>query len=83
MFHVIEQIKGTPTVVKGGLLFGKDDVYNYFIVGCPTLVTQDSYDNHRVTNWNSYQQKYSVEDFIKQVQKISKRDKFEWLVRGF
>jgi hypothetical protein len=86
MFYIIEKLKGSPDVIKGGLLFASDEVYDYFILGCKTpLITISSYytSPRQTDKWTDSAQKYTVDDFIKQVRAISKREKIVFHTRQF
>ena len=81
MFYIIEQLKGTPKANKG-LLFGNDNIYDYYVVGCATPKVLDYYGKES-NKWSEYNQRYRPEDFIKQIQKISKREEFRFVNRSF
>ena len=84
MFYIIEKLRGVPYNVEGGLHFGKDDVYDYYVVACKTPKVKCYYNSCNVTDsWRELAQPYSVDDFVNQVQKISKRDKFEFTSKSF
>lgn len=83
MFYITEKLKGTPEIV-GGLMFGRDDVYEYYVHGMKTPVcTTDYYFKRTTDDWKSGYQKYTVDDFIKQFKAISERKNFTLLSKTF
>lgn len=83
MFYIVEKLKGTPDIIKGGLKFGHDDVYDYFVVGCKTPSVKESYRANYTDRWDTYEQEYSRDDFLKQFKSISKRENFILTSRVF
>jgi len=77
MFHIIEVIKGKPEVKIKGLIFAKCDIYDYFVCGAKTPEVFENYSGKDKTiRWDAYNQKYSIDDFFKQHEEISKRKGF-------
>lgn len=85
MFIVIE-VQKPATCFKDtkSLKFATDDNYDYFIFGAdnPEVFT-DSYSGKKTKAWNHYGQQYTIDDFLKKVRSISKRENFRWLVDRF
>ena len=77
MFYFVEQIKGTPKTVEG-LLFGSDEIYDYYVVGCKTTEEKCSgyYSGRIIKDWNDSIRKNTPSSFIKQYGKITKREGF-------
>jgi len=83
MFYVIENLKGKPFSQPNSLLFGTDEVYDYYVLGTKSPKVRNDYNSGYSDSWKSYNQPYKVDDFIKQIKAISKRDKFEFKSRSF
>lgn len=82
MFYIIEKLRGSPDFIKGGLKFAQDDIYDYIILGFKTPeVKPDYYSAQPIRDWDNSKQKYSVDDFLKQVKAISKRENIKFLSR--
>ena len=74
MFYIVEVIKGKPEKNIKGLRFAKCSIYDYFICGDKTPTVGVNYTHGDKTNrWDAYNQQYSLDDFFKQYEEISKR----------
>lgn len=86
MFYITERIKGVPGHLPG-LMFGADNVYEYWIAGCETTVEKVDRDyGYRpieTADWRHSGRNNSVASFIKQIQTISKREGFYFLQKSF
>jgi hypothetical protein len=86
MFYIVEQLKGLPIEnPKKSLHFGYDDTYNYFILGCSTPEEKiPGYYSSKISKeWYNSSRKYNVEEFLKQIRAIIKREKFTFKCQRF